>query len=377
MISEREYGEFLDLAYGAALEPGSWTQVIERFADLMGGAKAWMPNLNLRDGSGDGILARIDPREQDAYFEYYATVNPFFLTETVPVNDPWPLTITTDEDIFAKDEFLRTEYYNDFLQPQQIYSTAIVRLTRRDGVETTLNLGRPEHRGRFEPEDLRIGALLQPHVVRSLTLTRSLAAQGQFAGSLVEVLDRAAHGLFLLDASGQLRHANREAERLLAQRDGLRVAAGRLSAAGCDSAARLEALIHRAGGREAHARSGGSMLMTTPLGGVSLSLTVAPLSSERAPAPFGPWVLVCVTDLTANVKLPEQSMRDLFGLTAAEARVALALLEGASPGQAADSLGVSVITVRNQLASVFDKTGTHRQADLVRLMMRTLGVGGL
>ena len=68
MISEREYGEFLDLAYGAALEPGSWTQVIERFADLMGGAKAWMPSLKLRDGSGDGLLARIDPREQDAYF---------------------------------------------------------------------------------------------------------------------------------------------------------------------------------------------------------------------------------------------------------------------------------------------------------------------
>jgi DNA-binding CsgD family transcriptional regulator len=377
VISEREYGEFLDLAYGAALEPGSWTQVIERFADLMGGAKAWMPALNLRDGSGDGILARIDPREQDAYFEYYATVNPFFLAETIPANDPWPLTITTDEDLFLKEEFVRTEYYNDFLRPQEIHSAAIVRLTRQNGVETTLNLGRPERRGQFEAEDLRVGALLQPHVVRSLAVGRSLAAQGQFTGDLVEVLDRAAHGLFLLDVAGQLRHANREAERLLALRDGLRVTGGRLSAAGGDSGQRLDALICRAGAREPHARSGGSMLMTTPLGGASLSLTVAPLSSERAPAPFGPWVLVCVTDLAANVRLPEQTLRDLFALTAAEARVALALFEGASPQGAAEGLGVSIATVRNQIASIFEKTQTHRQVDLVRLMMRVLGVGGL
>jgi len=374
VISERQYGEFLDLVYGAAVEPGSWTQVIERFADLMGAAQAWMPNLNLRDGSGDGILARIDPRKQDAYFDYYATVNPFFAAETVPANDPWPLTITTDEDTFLKEEFVRTEYYNDFLRPQGIHAAAIVRLTRHDGVETTLNLGRPEHRGQFEAEDLRIGALLQPHVVRSLTVSRSLAAQCQFTGSLAEVLDRAAHGLFLVDAAGQLRHANREAERLLAQRDGLRVTGGRLSAGG-DLGQRLEALIHRAAGRDAHGRSGGSMMMTTPLGGRSLSLTVAPLSGERALSPFGPWVLVCVTDLSANVKLPEQALRELFGLTAAEARVALALFEGASPREAAESLGVSVITVRNQLASVFEKTETHRQADLVRLMMRVLGVG--
>ena len=63
-------------------------------------------------------------------------------------------------------------------------------------------------------------------------------------------------------------------------------------------------------------------------------------------------------------------MRDLFGLTPAEIRVAVAVVEGATPREIADRFGVSVNTVQIQLARVFDKTATHRQTDLVRLLMR-------
>jgi len=42
MLSELEYGGFVDLVYEAAVEPGLWVRVLEKFADLAGGAKAWM-----------------------------------------------------------------------------------------------------------------------------------------------------------------------------------------------------------------------------------------------------------------------------------------------------------------------------------------------
>jgi DNA-binding CsgD family transcriptional regulator len=80
-----------------------------------------------------------------------------------------------------------------------------------------------------------------------------------------------------------------------------------------------------------------------------------------------------VTDLEAEVSLPEQRLRDLFGLTPAETRVALALFDGLSPADAATGLGVSFHTVRNQLVRIFEKTGTNRQTELVRLMMRAVG----
>ncbi|WP_293339607.1 alpha/beta fold hydrolase [Parvibaculum sp.] len=58
--------------------------------------------------------------------------------------------------------------------------------------------------------------------------------------------------------------------------------------------------------------------------------------------------------------------RTAFGLTPAEARLAARLRFGLSLKEAAEELGISVNTARNQLKSVFDKLGVNRQADLVR-----------
>jgi DNA-binding CsgD family transcriptional regulator len=85
-------------------------------------------------------------------------------------------------------------------------------------------------------------------------------------------------------------------------------------------------------------------------------------------------VLVCVTDLDAGVAMPEQQLREIFGLTPAEARLALALFEGLTPAEAAADFGLSLHTVRAQLARVFEKTGASRQSGLMRLMMSAVGM---
>jgi DNA-binding CsgD family transcriptional regulator len=87
-----------------------------------------------------------------------------------------------------------------------------------------------------------------------------------------------------------------------------------------------------------------------------------------------PAVIVCVTDTEAGMKLPEQRLRDLFGLTPAEARLALALFEGATLNEAAETLKVSRFTAQNHLARIFEKTGANRQATLIQLMMRSVGL---
>ena len=58
-----------------------------------------------------------------------------------------------------------------------------------------------------------------------------------------------------------------------------------------------------------------------------------------------------------------------FCLTYAEARMAGRLAAGLSVAEIASEFNVSIATLRTQLSSVFDKTGTRRQADLVRLLL--------
>lgn len=58
----------------------------------------------------------------------------------------------------------------------------------------------------------------------------------------------------------------------------------------------------------------------------------------------------------------------LYDLTASEALLALHIAEGGDTGGYAAARGISRNTVRNQLQAVFEKTGTRRQAELVRLL---------
>lgn len=70
------------------------------------------------------------------------------------------------------------------------------------------------------------------------------------------------------------------------------------------------------------------------------------------------------------------SMRESFGLTPAETRLAARLKDGLTLKEAAAELGVSFNTVRNQLRAVFDKMGLNRQSELVRALTQLGSLSG-
>jgi DNA-binding CsgD family transcriptional regulator len=66
----------------------------------------------------------------------------------------------------------------------------------------------------------------------------------------------------------------------------------------------------------------------------------------------------------------EPILRQAFGLTPAEARLAVGLAAGRDLTEIAHAFGVEVGTARTQLKSIFAKTGSHRQGELVALLRR-------
>lgn len=67
---------------------------------------------------------------------------------------------------------------------------------------------------------------------------------------------------------------------------------------------------------------------------------------------------------------PSSYFRDRFGLTGAECRVAVEASEGHKPMEIARRLGLSIHTVRSHIKRIFQKTGVHSQAGLVRALLR-------
>jgi DNA-binding CsgD family transcriptional regulator len=167
---------------------------------------------------------------------------------------------------------------------------------------------------------------------------------------------------------------NRLAERLVGE--DLRIVNGRLEALHRESNQRLQRLFAAALVPEPQ-----SAFSTHPLA-CAEAIRIErrdrrPLLIEAVPA-SGLFVdvfcrvraLVFITDLAEPVLTSAEKIAVVLGLTAAEGRLVSQLADGADLAEAAEQLGISVHTARSQVKSVFAKTDTHRQVELVSLAVR-------
>jgi DNA-binding CsgD family transcriptional regulator len=348
---------FLDLLYGAAVEPDRWVLAMERFADMLGGSGAWLSRISVADGSGTGIVARIDPDSATAYDQYYGSINPFS-------NEPdpeaymatWKPAILTDSAWLPKSELLRNEYYNDFMRPQDIQSAMIIRLSAFGLEVSALTMNRSHSQEAFGPRDVALANQYHGHIRRAFRLTQILAESGLADDDLEGQHGRGGEAVFLLDHDGRLRRMNGAAERLMARRDDLRTVGGFLKAPG-DSSGRLDLLIAGAAGGPLGGSTGGSVVLRTSEARPPLSVTVAPAQSDRlAVFQQRPAVIVCVT---------EQGVEDEVHLTGREREALTWVSEGKSDWEIAMILGLSETTVRFHVDNARKKLGAVNRAQAV------------
>lgn len=373
-MDEQGIGDFLDLAYGASIEPDLWPRVLDRFAALVGGAGSAVVWQNQATRLGQGFVVGVDPAILDVYFGAFARRHP----SQRWMNNPrdrlrhFVPRIVADDDAMPKAELMRTEFYNDFMRPFDLHSVVRLGLVAQRDDAAFMIVSRPGTRDRFGATELATAARLHPHLIRAFALSQKMDAARLRSEGAQEVLQRSTHGVFVVDADGKLNYANATGEALVTAHLGLNVIGGRLSAHGSEAGARLAALIAQAGAATSAERRGGSMALWAPDRSRPFSVTVAPMR-EQAAVLFqqGPSVLVCVTDLDVGGDVTEQALRQVLGLSPAEARVAVLLFEGMTPKEAAAHLGLSFNTVREHLARIFDKTGVNRQSELIKLIGRT------
>jgi DNA-binding CsgD family transcriptional regulator/PAS domain-containing protein len=370
--NDAEEDGLLDLISEASVDPGLWTSVVERLADLAGSGNGFISRLNIKTGMGVAQTARLDPALLQSYLDYYGSINMLQIVEDDDsYRKNWRPIVLTDEDIVDRDLLIRSEYYNDFMKPAGAHSSMMIRLALEGDDIAAISLNRPERNGRFETADLEAMRRLQPHLIRAFKVGQKLAATADSGGaSLATVLGRSRHGVFLVDGDCRVRFVNPAAERLVAPGDGPRVVGGVLTAANPEGARRLAELVGIAAATPAACR-GATMALRTSAHRLPLAVTVTPMATRPASL-FGrrTLVMVMVADLEAEMTAPEARLRDLFGLSRAESRVAMAMAAGDTPKEAAARLGLSFFTVRGHLVRIYEKTNTNRQADLARLLAR-------
>lgn len=376
----QDFEALTGLIYDAALDASLWPAVLGQVADAMGGGAVALLFQNQITKRGTGVTARLDPGALGAFYAHFAHCNPLTRGNDLAKMRAAPqLPIITDRHVLPKSEYMRTEYYNDFALPGGMHASLMISLLAHEDSAATVNVMRPLRAGDFDDAEIRIGRALQPHLTRAFVLSLRLGEAGRTADALHDALDRSPHAIFLLGAEGRVRRANASAETLLAGKAGFRIVDRELAAASPEATRKLRALIAAAVDRDAWsqdggARAGGSLSLAAGAGRYPLSVIVAPVGRENSLFATGPSAMVCISDPNAGVALPAQRLRDLFGLTAAEAQIALELLAGHDTRATADRLGIAFNTARVHVARILDKTETGRQSELVRLLMRLVGM---
>ena len=106
-----------------------------------------------------------------------------------------------------------------------------------------------------------------------------------------------------------------------------------------------------------------------------INVIVAPLRSRTRLADV-PWIgfgspvaIVTVSDPDLDRRRREAKLRRRFGLTNAETAFAVEILKGDGRRAAAKRCGITDGTAKTHLAHIFEKTGTNRQAELVRFLL--------
>lgn len=124
----------------------------------------------------------------------------------------------------------------------------------------------------------------------------------------------------------------------------------------------MEALVdaHFLSGTAFRRRSGRPLL---------LQLSSLTAGNEFSSGERESWAIGFLSELGAAMHLDPTMLKQVFDLTPAESALAQELLGGDSLDHVAATLGVSPNTVKTQLQGIFAKTDTHRQAQLVKLLM--------
>lgn len=363
--------------------PDGWSRFLDRLSALTGSGLAAVHRYDFERRRGDfehGVHAA-DKSFRDDYKSYYSPLNPYVRGSRRKLR--------TDRSVLGSDllslrRLEHTEFYCDFLRPQELHhSIGIVALSEAT-TNVSLTALRARRRGPYTAAEQELFTLLGPHLVQALRLRRRLGGLESTLDGLAAALDRMPQGAILLDHRDRPLVVNRRAGQLLAREDGLSLGPGGLAAARSDGTAALRRLLHggERGAGDAVSRTGGVVLLPRPSARRPLSLLVVHPALSDPPADpalaaTGGVKLVFVTDPEAEPRPPEEVLRELYGLTPAEARVTGLLLRGHSVTEAADELEVSRSTVRTHLKRIFSKTGTNRQAELVRLCLRSVaGVAG-
>jgi DNA-binding CsgD family transcriptional regulator/PAS domain-containing protein len=318
-------------------------------------------------GGENSVLADPGDWEVTAYREQFFSLDPF-------INLPLDRIISLD-DLLSDADLIASDYYQHYLEPIGLFRILGVDTGQPESLLARLRFSRRREEPPFSARDREVLALITPHLHLAIEIYARLNQMTSERDIYAGAVDQLSVATIILDEKGRLLNTNALASALLKEGDGLSLRGKHLRIESRSTDRELQSALSSV----IRAQQAGetsvvkALRVPRPGGRPPLGLVIRPVPvSEWAEGQTGPCAAVFVSDPEQHDSASQQTLGELFGLTPAEANVAILLARGLSLAEVSQVQNISPHTARAQLKSIFAKTGVSRQAELVRMIIKSV-----
>ena len=382
-LNESDFSELIGLLYQGALETQPWQSALPALREAL---DAQVVSLVLRPPSADdqGVILNCVRQEQSshssnvtladpndwqvsAYREQFFSLDPFV---SLPLGK-----VVALEDILPDKDLVTSDYYLHYLKPINLFRILGVDTSEPGGMLARLRFSRSASEARFKTTERQLLTFLTPHLSRAIEiyakLNRMTSERDLYAGAVNQL----SVASIILDEQGRMLTTNAVGRALLDQGEGLSLRDGHLHIEGRDINKELQEALTNIIRAQLHGETSvvRALRVPRPGGRSDLGLVVRPVpASQWSEGQVSPSAAVFISDPDLQESTSRPILGALFELTPAEANLATLLARGLSLAQVSVAQNISQHTARAQLKSIFAKTGVSRQAELVRLVLKSV-----
>lgn len=370
-MTDLELLGLVELIYEAAINPARWYAALDAVRAQLGFFNATLtlvelPSARLLVGVQVNVpepfaAMQSDPKYVPAQMELWggmAAINKHVVEQPVVISR-----------IADPDDYAGNLYYLDFAKPQDLVDVVVLPLLRSRSMIGDIGMGRHRSEGLVSDGVIRDLGRIAPHIRRAASVSGILSIGAEMIDTFAAAIDATPAGVILVDDKLAIVHANLAAAEMLHADDPLTTMDGRLALrreivrGALEEAVRAAAEAPLAMGRK------GISIPGRRIDGSPVGIHVLPLL-RRDGRGAGTGVAVAAIFVAESVDAQPKAdvLGALFELTPSEARVLELASAGMSNPGIAEELGVALSTVKTHVLHIFEKTGRHTKAELIRLV---------
>lgn len=348
--------------FSAASGENSFAGALQTAVDIFGGVGGVVFELNRKTGAfSNWVGPGLEDGECD-YINHLNAINPrmhYSLSHA-------PGHITYDHKFIDDRTISRHEFYDAIYRYTGVQYFLGSRIFDQGDISLFHSIEFTRQHGHPDAEKISSFRRLAPVIGNAWRLAARITSIAENQDLNRWTPDHLPWAIFALASNGTIVEMNSAASGLLGEKDILIQSDGALLAAHRNSTAGfLSALEQAMAGQTAET------LLLSGTGAAPFAAQFVPVNSPHVAAVVSPSVLVYVWNPLHRTKKQNDVLARLYGFTTAEARLAAKLATGMDLNTAAEHLGITRNTARNQLQNLFAKTGTRRQSEFIA---RIIGV---